>query len=246
MNFSRHIPNLFTSANLICGSIAVVLVSQHFDQTAAIFLIFLAAFFDLLDGAVARALKVSGEFGKQLDSLADVISFGLAPSVVIYQMLETSLPSNLQALKFLAFFNGVCAALRLAKFNISTDQTHDFSGMPSPANGIFWASILAIFSWQNLSASSGSSIIDMPSSNVVIFLLMLTSLLMVSKIRMFSFKFKPGGVTQNMIPVLFIACIVVSALVSLIVWKNILISIPISILAYIALSFVYHFQLKQK
>ncbi len=240
MNLRQHIPNMLTIANLICGSIAVIFVSQFFDETATIFLVFLAAFFDLLDGAVARALKVSGEMGKQLDSLADVVSFGLLPTVVIYKMLEIALPGNLIYLKYLAFLNVACAAIRLAKFNISTDQTHDFIGMPSPANGIFWASVLAIYTWSNLLAGVGFEHHPQPSLIFTLTMLFVTSLLMVSKVRMFSFKLKPGGYRTNTLPYLFFGVIIIIATISLFAWKNLLMAVPMCIVAYMLFSLVYH------
>ncbi len=245
MNLRSHIPNLLTIANLVCGSIAVIFVSQHFDETAAIFLIFLAAFFDLLDGAAARALKISSELGKQLDSLADVVSFGLLPTVVIYKMLEIALPENINYLKYLAFLNVACAALRLAKFNISTDQTHDFIGMPSPANGIFWASVLSIYSWANLGDGVGFAHQALPPLSFTLTMLFITSLLLVSKVKMFSFKLKPGGYQANTIPFLYFGLIIVIAMICLFAWSNILIAIPMCIIAYIILSLVYHTLQKQ-
>lgn len=244
MKMRAHIPNIFTLANLICGSIAAVYVSQSNFATTAIFLIFLAAIFDLLDGAVARALHVSGELGKQLDSLADVISFGLVPTIVVYQMLEISLPASMNYLKFLAFLNVACAALRLAKFNISTDQTHDFSGMPSPANGLFWASILAMYAWPDYSGVAGFEKYPMLPLSFILTMLFVTSLLMVSTIRMFSFKLKPGGFRSNVIPYIFILLIVIVAILSTALWNNILIAVPLSILIYMLLSVVYHFVIK--
>src|SRR5262245_39916346 len=119
MSFKKHVPNLFTLLNLVCGSITVVLVSSGYTEFNPAWLIFLAAFFDLLDGAIARALGVSGDLGKQLDSLADVVSFGLAPSVIIFHLLMTSgfsLSSNLglTLFAFIAIMNVSCAAIRLA------------------------------------------------------------------------------------------------------------------------------------
>lgn len=245
MNLRSHIPNLLTIANLICGSIAVIFVSQYFDETPAIFLVFLAAFFDLLDGAVARALKISGELGKQLDSLADVISFGLLPTVVIYKMLEIALPENILHLKYLAFLNVACAALRLAKFNISTDQSHHFIGMPSPANGIFWASVLSIYSWANLCDVDGFAHHAQPPLSFTLTLLFVTSLLMVSKVKMFSFKLQPGGYRTNTIAYIYFGIIIVIALISFFALNNVLIAIPMCIIAYIFLSLIYHTLQKQ-
>ena len=103
----RHIPNLLTMANLVCGSIAVIVLSDCTVNGMGYWpaLLFLAAFFDLLDGAVARALGVSGEMGKQLDSLADVVSFGLVPTLLVYRFLEDSLPVQYQWMRWISMIN---------------------------------------------------------------------------------------------------------------------------------------------
>jgi CDP-diacylglycerol--serine O-phosphatidyltransferase len=241
MKIKAIIPNLFTLGNLICGSYVALDVARNGHVNFVVILLFVAGFLDLLDGAVARALKVSGEMGKQLDSLADVVSFGLAPSVIIFSMLEVALPYDLQWIKYLAFLNVACAAWRLAKFNISTDQTTDFTGMPSPANGLFWASI-ALLLWK-MNSTAGM----VPSSSAMTYtlvLLILTSYLMVSPIKMFSFKFKPGGFQANRFPFLYIGMIVVLPIVILVTGRPFLMAIPTAILLYMAMSFAYHFSKK--
>lgn len=239
MNLRSQIPNMLTMANLACGSVAVIHVSESSFYTPAIFLIFLAAIFDLLDGAVARALRVSGEMGKQLDSLADVISFGLAPSVVIYKLLEENLPMQFSWVKYFAIFNAVCAAYRLAKFNLSTDQTHDFRGLPSPANGIFWASILSIYAWAYTQQLPTAALQQMPTL-VILILLLVTSLLMISNIRMFSFKFKSGGVMNNIYPVSFLIAIIAITLICSFIFHHFLLTIPLCIFTYMVMSIIYH------
>lgn len=252
MPFKKHIPNALTLANLICGSIAIVNLAEGGEPIISGWLIFAAAFFDLLDGAVARALGVSGDLGKQLDSLADVISFGLAPSVIAYHFLSLHLPGNLSMIKYLVFMNVAAAAIRLARFNISTDQKHDFSGMPSPANGIFWASILLTFHWyiehqvMNAGINVGSTYFVMWNGYqnfmyVILLLILLSSWLMVSPIRMFSFKFQKGGFSNNQIPFIFIGLVVITTIFFLAAYQSIIPAIPICMLLYIVLSFVYHF-----
>ncbi|MFM9984475.1 MAG: CDP-alcohol phosphatidyltransferase family protein [Flavobacteriales bacterium] len=256
MNIRPHIPNLFTIGNLVCGSLAVILIAQEGFIHWAVLLIGLAGILDVFDGAVARALGVSSPIGRELDSLADVISFGLAPSVMVYSMMETLLPSQFEFLKYIAFLNVVCAAIRLAKFNISTDQTTDFSGMPSPANGIFWASIGAYF-WEILELQTS----QIPGWHITYFtvtkftpfvllglaiLFVLTSLLMVSKIRMFSFKFKKGGFATNKIPFIFIGTVLLFPFITWFGFHSFFLCVPLGILWYIVLSFVYHFNLKKE
>lgn len=242
MNLKDQIPNLLTSANLVCGAIAAVNVSVFGIYTPAVFLVFLAAIFDLFDGAVARMLKVDGEMGKQLDSLADVVSFGLVPSIIVYKLLDDSLPLHLNTLKYLAFANVVAAAVRLARFNISVNQTKDFSGMPSPANGIFWASIAAPFAWKiysgDLEIMSNTSALPL---NFVLTMLAVTSLLMVSSVRMFSFKFKSGGIKANLFPSIYVAIILIVGTLSIVFTGQILTAVPVCIIVYMILSFAYHF-----
>lgn len=240
MTIRQHIPNLFTLGNLVCGSIAIIHVLQFGFDTWAVLLIFVAGILDVFDGAVARALGVSNPIGKQLDSLADVVSFGLAPSVIAFSMLEVQLPTELQWLKYLALLNVVCAALRLARFNISTDQSSDFSGMPSPANGIFWGSIAAV-AWE-MSVRSGMNI-SIPSYSFIIVLLLISSLLMVAPVRMFSFKFKKGGFAQNKIPFIFIGTVLFVPFVTWFLFHSVLLCVPIGILWYTLLSVIYHFSL---
>ena len=172
----RHLPNLLTLANLFCGCLAIVYVlnAQPFlfereatpdyqwnawvygvqqMQMGGLF-IFLAGFFDLLDGWVARALKIFSPIGKDLDSLADVVSFGVAPSMILYKLLWDAIahePHVMDVDTFSmapAFLVACFAALRLAKFNITPGKKGEFTGMPTPAVGIFVAS-LALMDWDN-------------------------------------------------------------------------------------------------
>jgi CDP-diacylglycerol--serine O-phosphatidyltransferase len=255
MQLKKHIPNLFTLSNLVCGSLSVINLAGGGDPAMSGWLIFIAAFFDLLDGAIARALGVSDELGKQLDSLADVVSFGLAPSVIAMHLMETFLPSALAPLKYIAILNVCAAAIRLARFNISTDQKHDFSGMPSPANGIFWASIILAFDWltQNVllesefSTQSTYFILFKEASKIsfaIAFLVMLSSWLMIARIRMFSFKLQPGGFGANKIPYIFIGVMVITASIFGITYQSVIPAIPVILIEYILLSFFYHFQQK--
>jgi CDP-diacylglycerol--serine O-phosphatidyltransferase len=137
----KHIPNIITLANLFCGCLSIVATFSGQIGTAG-FLIFLAAFFDFSDGFAARMLKAYSELGKQLDSLADVVSFGVAPAMIAFRIMfarQAELPFDF--LPYIAFVMVLFSALRLAKFNIDTRQTENFMGMPTPANALFWASL---------------------------------------------------------------------------------------------------------
>lgn len=147
----RHIPNAITSANLLCGCISIYQMNQGDLVMAAVFIL-AGAFFDFFDGLAARMLKVSGEMGKQLDSLADVVSFGVAPSFIAFHLLEGA--TDLPYLPYAAFLIAVFSALRLAKFNIDERQSESFIGLPTPANALFWVGI-ALSYWQSWNMEYG-------------------------------------------------------------------------------------------
>ena len=136
----KHIPNTITSLNLISGCIAVQFAFMGDPLYCAIF-IMLSAVFDFFDGFVARLLKVSSDIGKELDSLADAISFGFAPATLVYSMFKDyTYPESMfwiaPYLPYVAFIIAAFSAVRLAKFNLDTRQTHSFIGLPTPANAL--------------------------------------------------------------------------------------------------------------
>lgn len=141
------IPNLITGANLFSGCIACVYAFQGIYNLALVFII-LSAVFDFFDGMAARMLKVSSPIGKELDSLADDISFGLAPAIIVFSILKEMqytgwLESFAGIIPYLAFIIAVGSAFRLAKFNIDERQSLSFIGLPTPANALFWSSLVA-------------------------------------------------------------------------------------------------------
>lgn len=142
-NPMKHLPNFITLGNLLCGSMAVVLATMEFAGATAIAcsLIFLAAVFDFFDGMVARLVGADSAMGRELDSLADVVSFGLAPCVLVL-CASGAVHQPGSVFWFIPFLLAVGAAWRLARFNIDTEQTDHFKGLPAPANGIFWASVV--------------------------------------------------------------------------------------------------------
>ena len=172
----RHIPNFITCLTLFSGCVAVYLAFKG-NFHGALIAILLAAVFDFFGGFAARLLKAYSPLGKELDSLADVISFGLAPGAVAFSMLQASeLP---QWLAFAGFIIPVFSALRLAKFNIDERQSSSFIGMPTPANAIFWI---------GLGYSYHENLAQQPY--FVLGFIALMSLLLVSELPMFSLKFK--------------------------------------------------------
>ncbi|MCL2652078.1 MAG: CDP-diacylglycerol--serine O-phosphatidyltransferase [Candidatus Azobacteroides sp.] len=193
----KNLPNIITCLNLYSGCLACVMVLNS-NYIGAFLFILLAAFFDFMDGFAARLLKAYSSIGAQLDSLADVVSFGMAPGFIVYSFLSASsvaIPyaSNIQ---FLAFLIPVFAAFRLAKFNVDKRQTSSFLGLPVPANGLFWGALIPSF------PLLGSSHII--SAFFVVALIIIFCLLMVSELPMFSLKFNHYKWTGNEYPYIMI------------------------------------------
>ena len=195
----KHIPNFITSLNLFTGCVAVWFAFNG-NYESAFLAILVAAVFDFFDGFAARALKAYSAMGKELDSLADVISFGLAPGVIFFSMLSDS--GINEWLPFLAFLIPVFSGLRLAKFNIDERQSTSFIGLPTPANAIFLAGLA--FSYSDL------LIIHL---YVLVFTVLLFSYLLVAEIPMFALKFKNASWKDNKIQYFFLlVCIILLAL----------------------------------
>lgn len=197
---TRHIPNIVTCCNLFSGCIASVMAFQS-NYKAAILFIILGAVFDFFDGMLARLLKVSGPLGKELDSLADDITFGFAPSVIVFSLFkEVHFPAFLmpiaEYLPYTAFIIAAFSALRLGKFNIDPRQSSSFIGLPTPANALFWGSLVV----------GGHSYLTSDSFNAVYLLLLviLMSYLLIAELPMFSLKFKSLTWKDNKISYIFL------------------------------------------
>lgn len=201
---TRHIPNTLTCLNLFSGCIACVMAFEARYEAALGFII-LSAAFDFFDGMMARVLNAHSAIGKDLDSLADDISFGVAPSLIVFSLFkEMNYPEAMASMAsyfpYLAFLLAVFSALRLAKFNNDTRQTSSFVGLPVHANALFWASL----------AAGGHSWLTSDSLYPICLLLLvgLFSWLLVSEIPMFSLKFKNLSWKDNKVSFVFlIACI---------------------------------------
>ena len=182
----RHIPNAITCCNLLSGCVATMYAFEGMYPFAFAFIV-VGAVFDFFDGLTARALKVSSPIGKELDSLADVITFGFAPSAMAYSWLRECADANLDmfvafTIPFAAFLMAAFSALRLAKFNVDERQTSSFIGLPTPANALFWGSLVI---------GSHDIVVAHPYGWVLVLLLIgLFSWLLVAEIPMFSLKFK--------------------------------------------------------
>jgi CDP-diacylglycerol--serine O-phosphatidyltransferase len=254
MNIKRHIPNFLTCCNLLCGCLGIIICFKianspndlYEDLTLSSFLIFIACIFDFLDGFVARILKVTSSIGKELDSLADVVTFGVLPSLIIFQLINKDLMLQTHSSPFIPIYIGevvyrnstpilscsalilaIFSALRLAKFNIDERQSEGFIGVPTPANAILIASfplILSInqFTWLNEIISNHIFLIAFS---------IIMSYLLVAELPLFALKFKDFKWKNNQIRFSFLA---ISALLLMFLWWT---AIPIIIFLYVGLSF---------
>lgn len=245
----KQIPNLFTLLNLIFGCMAIVCIMQTGLTIAsssagepiveipeqmqwASLLLALAAIIDFCDGFVARLLNVPSDLGKQLDSLADVVSFGVAPGLIVYQFLRLSMAQESDGLDasiiwlFPAFLLPCAGAYRLARFNIDTQQSYGFKGVPIPAAGLLFASFPLIY-WN----TNESWVINLLLNKWFWYVLVIVvSYLMVSTLPMMALKFKNISL-KKLAPFLIIAAVaVVGAL--LFGW----LAVPLSFIAYVVLS----------
>ncbi|HLS12105.1 MAG TPA: CDP-alcohol phosphatidyltransferase family protein [Flavobacteriaceae bacterium] len=237
----KHIPNFITSLNLLCGCIALFFAFSNEMVTAAVF-VFLGIFFDFFDGFFARLLKVESKVGLEFDSLADVVTSGVVPGVVMMQLLSLSLfgvPYSIELFKssewqsgielyvpFVGLFIAIAAAYRLAKFNVDTRQTDQFIGMPTPAISIWTLSLPLILIYQ-YSPFLESLFLN---SYFLLGFTLLVSVLMNVELRLFALKFKSWSWADNKIRYSFL---IISA-ISIVLWKFIAISIILTL--YILLS----------
>ena len=216
----KHIPNSITCLNLISGCIATYWAFQGDAQLALLFIV-IGAVFDFFDGMVARLLHVSSPIGKELDSLADDITFGFAPSAIVFNFLVPLTTHLSPIIPYLAFIMAAFSALRLAKFNLDERQALGFIGLPTPANALFWGSLLV---------GLGEEIATLPYAGYLILAgVLISSYLLVSEIPMFALKFKSWGWQGNEVKYIFLlTCIPllllleVSGLAAIIAWYVIL------------------------
>lgn len=222
------IPNMLTLGNLLCGSAAVVALLAHSNYELAFWLMIASAVCDFFDGFAARLLKISSPLGVQLDSLADMVSFGLVPSVALFCIYDT-LPASVElsdtlsvVLRYLTFIVVAFSALRLAKFNIDDTQHTEFCGLPTPANGLFCLSLAML-------AAAGDIAL---TREVVVAVAVVMAFMLISPVRMFALKFKGFGWKGNEIRYIFIlACVAIVALFTRF-------AVPAIILLYMAISVV--------
>jgi CDP-diacylglycerol--serine O-phosphatidyltransferase len=235
------VPNAITAMNLVCGSMSVFFAVDGQLGWAAVF-IFAAAIFDFLDGFAARLLKAYSTIGKELDSLADMVSFGLAPAAIVFTMLELTLFGKNQAIQEIeanwsqwitlvtSLVIPVAGAFRLAKFNTDDRQSEQFLGMPIPANAIFFASLALI-----LELGTNAAIIPVILNKYTLLsAIFASSFLMVSELPMFNLKFKNLKLKENALRFLFLG-ITLLMLVLLQIY-----ALPLIIIWYVLLSGISH------
>ena len=210
-DIKNNIPNAVTSLNLLCGTLATIAAFSCFDDVMwglqgyqlAFVLIALGAVADFLDGFTARLLHAVSGIGKELDSLSDLVTFGLAPAMVLYNMMRAAYPDSLLA--FAAMLLPVFGALRLARFNVDTNQSTTFTGLPIPANAIFWIGYTA---W----LAKHHTISPWVSVACAVAL----SLLMVCNLRMFSLKMHNLSPRENwaqfLLVITAVACVALMGL----------------------------------
>jgi CDP-diacylglycerol---serine O-phosphatidyltransferase len=215
----KHLPNLITLLNLTSGAVGVY-YAIHGHLIVASYCVFISSVFDFFDGFVARLLKANSSIGKELDSLADIIAFGLLPAMIAMELLNQNTTNFWWP--WLGVIIAIFSALRLAKFNVDERQTDQFIGLPTPANAILFASfplILASENWLFLTNPWVLSVI------IVVF-----SLLLVAEIKLMALKFKSFKWSDNKLKFIFIILSVISILT--LAWM----AIPIIILFYIFFS----------
>jgi len=223
VKIKSHIPNAITLLNLLAGVIGIIWVINGNILSGAYFII-LAAILDFFDGFAARLLKVQSEIGKQLDSLADLVSFGVLPGMVIYQMAIVE--SESEWLPYLTLIIPLLSAVRLAKFNLDTRQTDRFIGLPTPANALFLSTIPFLVKYW----PSTESWLTSPISLVIISWVF--AILLLVELPLIALKFKSFAFSSN----IFRYALLFIGLVLLIAFG--LAGIPLIILMYIGLSII--------
>jgi CDP-diacylglycerol---serine O-phosphatidyltransferase len=254
----KNIPNIFTSLNLLSGAIAIILSFEGRNNLVlAAYFIYIAGVFDFFDGFAARTLKATSKIGKELDSLADMVSFGLAPSMIVYQLIKHSLqikqfafsmPLTETLMVFSALLIAVFSAIRLAKFNIDERQTENFLGLATPACAMLIASIPLISEFN----PNGLILFPSISNNIYFFLgvilfgefvikpvfliplVFILSALLVSELPMFSMKFKSYSFDDNKLKYYFL-------IFSFLLFISLqILAVPIIFILYLTFSFFNH------
>ncbi|BAM99408.1 CDP-diacylglycerol--serine O-phosphatidyltransferase [Blattabacterium cuenoti BPAA] len=223
----KIIPNIFTLLNLFCGCISIIFLQSKNFNDSAIYTLF-SIIFDFLDGFCSRLIKIENLFGKELDSLADMISFGMVPSITVFFLLENKTP--IPFIEYLSFLISIFSACRLAKFNITPYKNH-IIGLTTPVNTLFFSSLSLIITNDIVSLINKKKIIYLI---VMLFMIFLSCYLLVSQITMFSFHFKNFSWKKNKIRYIFL---LISTFLLLTLQ---IIALPCIIIFYIITSIYFH------
>jgi len=234
---TKNIPNALTATNIICGTLSVYYTSEGLYYIAA-WLIIIALFCDFFDGLTARLLNAYSDFGKQFDSLADLISFGIAPAFIIYEFFKSSLIINennlinINTINLIYLFSPIIivlsSAIRLAKFNIDNKQSKSFIGLPTPASAIFIVSFPLILTYQQ----SLLAMLVLSNKFFLLTVVLFLSIMMIAPIKLFSLKINNLSLKNN----LHIYILMIFAIITLIMYK--FIAIPFIIIFYILMSVI--------
>lgn len=223
MNLLKHLPNAMTCGNLLCGCIGLVMALRGHLELAS-WLIGLAAVLDFGDGFVARLVNVSGPFGKELDSLADVVTFGVLPATIVFQLCWFQ---NLGSIAYGAFLIAILSALRLANFNIDTRQSESFIGLPVPANAMLIAAFPLMGRYQ-------PQFDGIWQNDIALGMMIAFSFMLVSEVPLFALKFKSFGWAENRSKYSFL----IASVLLLFVLQ--FAAIPLIVLLYIVLSLIFN------
>ena len=241
MKIKKHIPNLITLGNLFCGTIATIYAVQADFVFAGLFVI-LGILFDFFDGFAARLFHVSGELGKQLDSLADMVTSGVVPGIIMLKLIEVNtinasnsfFDDSILGISLVGLVLTLGACYRLAKFNIDTRQSDSFIGLPTPAMSLFVISLPLIQEYSDTEFA-----LNLITNNYfLITLTILLTYLMNAQLPLFSLKFKDYSVKNNLIKYVFL----IASLLMIIFLQYI--SIPLIIIVYVVLSVISNFSKK--
>lgn len=231
MNIKRHVPNAITLLNLFSGCIALYFAFEQ-NYMYAFYFVALGIFFDFFDGFFARMFKVSGELGKQLDSLADMVTSGVVPGVVMFLMMQNSIRVDASGwitfFPFLGFIITLGSCMRLARFNLDTRQSDSFIGLPTPANALFILSLPIV-----LQATESFAIVELLTDKIVLLVITLFSAFILNaELPLFSLKIKNFSLKQNAIQMVFLLL----SIVLLVALRET--GVPLIIILYVLMSVI--------
>lgn len=234
MSFKKNIPNILTLGNLFCGTLATIFAVENDFVFAALFVL-IGILFDFFDGFVARLLKVTGELGKQLDSLADMVTSGVVPGIIMSRMIQNNLllqsnsyDDNFLDVSLIGLIITLAACYRLGKFNLDTRQSNSFIGLPTPAMCLFVISLPLIKEYSEIEFVH--NLIE--NNYFLIVITLLLSYLMNAELPLFSLKFKDYSIKNNWVTYLFL----IISIILIVLFKYL--SVPIIISLYIVLSII--------